>query len=137
MPGKFYSQAEIFFRKANADLKLAKYAFEVKDDELDVEIVFFHLQQAAEKYIKALLSHHGVHFGKIHDIERLISVCEENGVELPEYTREFIELNPYAVEGRYAMICDELSDAGKYIDLLELFKDVAASFLGGGPTGNG
>lgn len=129
MPDSFMRQWELLFRKANADLKLATYALAIEDNELDMEIVFFHLQQAAEKYLKALLSFNGIHFEKVHDIQRLIDVCITNSIELPAYTGSFVELNPFAVEGRYALIADDMADARKYIDLLNDLKDYVGRIL--------
>jgi len=39
-----------------------------EDEEIDMEAIYFHLQQASEKYIKSLLSFNKIHFEKIHDI---------------------------------------------------------------------
>ena len=65
MPDSMLRQYELFFRKGSADLKLATYALAIEDNELDMEIIFFHLQQAAEKYLKTLLSFNGIHFEKV------------------------------------------------------------------------
>ena len=40
---------------------------------IDIEVVFFHLQQATEKYIKAVLSYMDVHFSKTHDLLMLLN----------------------------------------------------------------
>lgn len=132
MPDSMLRQYELFFRKGNADLKLATYALAIEDNELDMEIVFFHLQQAAEKYLKSLISFHGIHFEKVHDIQRLIDVCITNSIELPEYTGSFVELNPFAVEGRYAIIADDMADAQKYVDLLNELKRFVERILTSG-----
>jgi len=42
-----------------------------EDEEIDMEAIYFHLQQASEKYIKSLLSFNKIHFEKIHDIRTL------------------------------------------------------------------
>lgn len=131
MQNNLIPQSEIYFRKANADLKLAKYALDIVDEELDMEIIFFHLQQAAEKYLKAILSCKGIHFGKIHDIERLITIIEQHGLNLPAYVQDLVDLNPYAVEGRYAVLVDDVSDADKYIKLLDDLKSLVATELAG------
>lgn len=122
MHDKFQPQHTIFFRKGTADLKLSSYAFSIEDDALDMEIVFFHLQQAAEKFLKTLLSFNNVHFEKIHDIRRLIDLCAANSISLPDYVEEFVALNPFAVEGRYATITDDTGDAQHYLTLLDQFK---------------
>ena len=130
MPGKFYHQYELMFKKANADLKLSIHALALEDNEIDREIIFFHLQQAAEKYIKSLLSFNGVHYEKIHDIKRLLGVCQENSITVPEYAEQFVELNPYAVEGRYAVIADDMADADVFVELLIKFKLFIADAVG-------
>lgn len=129
MPDRFLHQYEILFKKANADLKLATHALTIEEDEIDLEIIFFHLQQAAEKYLKTLLAFSNVHFEKIHDIKRLLDMCKANGIEFPGYATEFVELNPYAVEGRYAIIADDMGDAQKYVDLLQDFKGYVSNVL--------
>ena len=39
--------------------------------------ICFHAQQAAEKYLKALLAHKGVDFPRTHDIDFLLSECRK------------------------------------------------------------
>ena len=123
MPGNLLSLPELLCRKASADLKIAIHALDIEDEDLDLEIIFFHLQQAAEKYLKSLLSAHAVHYEKVHDIRRLLDLFRANTVALPSYVERFVELNPFAVEGRYALIADDMDDAQQYIDLLKHFRE--------------
>lgn len=122
MPAEFLHQYELFLQKAHADLKSAEILFRADDIEIDMSIVLFHLQQAAEKYLKALISHHGTHFEKIHDLRRLIDLCNECGIPLPAYTEDFVELNPFAVEGRYALLHDDMADAERFLGMLKEFE---------------
>ena len=120
--GKFLKQYEILYKKARADLKAAKILyedFEKGDDELDIETIMFHLQQCAEKLFKSLLSFNNIHITKTHDIERLLCILAENGIEVPKETKELIFLNEFAVEGRYAIIHDDIDDAKKYMIILD------------------
>jgi len=130
MPASFLRQYELMYQKATSDLALATHALAIDDNEIDIEIIFFHLQQAAEKYLKTLLSFHGVHYEKIHDIHRLIEICQVNSIELPNQTERLVDLNPFAVEGRYAVIADDLYDAQVFIDLLRIMKKYVASRIG-------
>lgn len=130
MPAKFPRQHELMYQKATSDLALATYALAIDDAEIDVEIIFFHLQQAAEKYLKALLSFHGIHYEKIHDIRRLIEICQANSIELPNQTEKLVDLNPFAVEGRYAVIADDLYDTQIFIDRLREMKAYVAARIG-------
>jgi HEPN domain-containing protein len=118
------------YQKGTSDLALAKYALAIDDSEIDVEIIFFHLQQAAEKYLKALLSFHDVHYDKIHDIRRLIKLCQTNSIELPNQIEELVNLNPFAVEGRYGVIADDMYDAKTFIDLLQKVRSYMANKIG-------
>jgi len=119
---EFLKQYEILYKKAKADLKAAKILlenFEKGEKELDLETIMFHLQQCAEKLLKSLLSYNKVHFTKTHDIERLLDELNRNQINVLEESEELIELSEYAVEGRYAIIHDDLEDANKYIKILE------------------
>jgi HEPN domain-containing protein len=61
----------------------------------------FHAQQAAEKFIKALLTKLQIEFPKTHSIERLIELLYP---ELPDVCSEIMEaadLTHYGVEVRY------------------------------------
>jgi HEPN domain-containing protein len=118
MPGKFPRQYEILLKKADADLALVQYVLTLEDKPIDIDIIFFHLQQAVEKYLKALICYNGVHFEKIHDIDKIITVCRNNSIDIPDYIEVFIELNQYAVEGRYAVISDDMDDAEGYAKFL-------------------
>ena len=42
----------------------------------------FHAQQAVEKLLKAVLSHHGVTYGRTHDLGRLVELVESSGLPL-------------------------------------------------------
>ena len=130
MPANFSRQYEIMYQKGTSDLALATYALAIDDSEIDVEIIFFHLQQAAEKYLKALLSFHDVHYDKIHDIRRLIKLCQTNSIELPNQVEELVNLNPFAVEERYGVIADDMYDAQTFIDLLQKVKSHVANKIG-------
>lgn len=93
MPANFIRQYELMYQKATSDLALATHALAIDDSEIDVEIIFFHLQRAAEKYLKTLLSFQDVHYEKIHDIRRLIELCQANSIVLPNKIEELVSLN--------------------------------------------
>jgi HEPN domain-containing protein len=122
MTHNFPHQYEIYFQKATADLGLVQQVLTLENAQVDRCIILFHLQQAAEKYLKAILSFKGVHFGKLHDLETIIELCIEHSIELPSYVEAFVELAPYAVEGRYDIITDENVDIVQVFALLEQFK---------------
>lgn len=114
-------QYEILFKKSITDLKVAKNIlrdFENGDDELDLDVIMFHLQQSAEKLLKSLIIYNKIHCTKIHDIEILISIISEHNINIIENVETLIPLSEFAVEGRYAIIQDDLYDVDKYIVVL-------------------
>ena len=121
---EFLKQYEILYKKAKTDLKVSKNLLEDienGDEDLDLETVMFHLQQCAEKLLKALLAFHKFHFTKTHDIEKLLSLLKQNSIDFSNDIEVLINLTDYAVEGRYAIIHDDMEDAQSYIELLEIF----------------
>jgi len=116
------SSYDIFIYKAIIDLNSAKCllkAFNNNEIEIDIEKIYFELQQSAEKYLKAQLSKFAINAPKSHDLEQIIDICRENHIELNEQVDLLIELSDYAVEGRYAIIHDDIDESDKYIALLE------------------
>ena len=122
---EFLKQYEVLFKKARTDLKTAKIilqSFENGDDELDLETIMFHLQQCAEKLFKSLLAYNKHHFTKTHDLELLLQNIYNEKIEIIDNIESLLPLSEYAVEGRYAIIHDDIEDAHQYIELLEKFK---------------
>lgn len=116
------NSAELFLYKATVDLNSAKYllsGFENDNLDIDIEKIYFELQQSAEKLLKSILSSHKIKFPKSHDIEQLIDLCEENNILLIKNIDILIELSDYAVEGRYSIIHDDINESTKYIEILE------------------
>jgi len=122
MPNKFQHQYEIYYNKATADLVLVQQVFVLQNPLIDKSIILFHLQQAAEKYLKSFLAFNNIHFGKLHDIKKILDLYIENGIIIPPEAETFVELTPYAVEGRYDFITDENIDIPRFIILLEQLK---------------
>jgi len=64
-----------WIEKADADLEVALgMAVEAGDNLRIREIVGFHCQQAAEKYLKALLTRNQIEFPTTHDSKRLLNL---------------------------------------------------------------
>jgi HEPN domain-containing protein len=83
--------------------------------------MLFHIQQSVEKLIKALFSYHSVRFSKTHDLDELVDLALEHGIALPPLMEKLTELSPYAVEGRYAIIHDDLHDIADMLAKSEQF----------------
>ena len=88
-----------WIRSADGDLAAAKHLLS-GGAEL-VHGAVFHAQQAAEKFLKAVLVWHQVEFSKTHDIGRLMDLLETVDPGLAELVREASTLTPYAIEARY------------------------------------
>jgi len=130
---EFIKQYFVLLKKAKIDLKVSKNLleyFENGDDELDLEVIMFHLQQCSEKSLKALLAYNHLHFTKTHDIEKLINALDDNNISILNNIKSLISLGEYAVERRYAIVHDDMENAQQYIDYLEklvLYVDDAIS----------
>lgn len=84
--------------KAESDLSNARLCL-AADQALDT--VCFHSQQAAEKHIKAFLIANEVEFPFIHNLEKLIELCEQRDPSFQNIRALSQGLTPYAVELRY------------------------------------
>lgn len=65
------------------------------------EIIGFHLQQAAEKILKALLTDAGVEFRRTHNLRVLMDLLQDNGHPLPEELATLDSWTPFATLMRY------------------------------------
>ena len=65
------------------------------------DIVAFHAQQAAEKYLKALLTRHQTEFPKTHVIRRLLILLGPVEPLIAEELDDANWLSPYGAEIRY------------------------------------
>jgi len=73
--------AEEWLRRAKSNLVRAK---QVKPAGAYWEDLCFDTEQAAEKAVKAILTHRKVQFSKIHDIGELLSLLDQSGEKIPE-----------------------------------------------------
>lgn len=71
------------------------------------EVIGFHLQQAAEKLLKALLCSLGVHYRRTHNLGELMHLLGKSGISLPRELDSLRDLTPYATDWRYDLIPGE------------------------------
>ena len=92
------------------------------------DTVCFHCQQAAEKYLKCLLTCLGIQAPRTHDLKALAALIPSKRPFAPRIA-DLVELNPYAVDVRYADDWREpqLSDARR---ALVLASEVRAAVRG-------
>ncbi|MEK7477574.1 MAG: HEPN domain-containing protein [Candidatus Coatesbacteria bacterium] len=92
-------QAARFLKKAAEDEAVLDLI--LASDKVSDDVVGFHAQQAAEKLLKALLSHLGLPFRRTHDLRGLIEVLEQGKCPVPEALVGIDELTPYGTLYRY------------------------------------
>lgn len=85
--------------KAEEDLKAGEVLLD--SDLEDFDSVGFHAQQAAEKFIKAVLVRHQIPFPKSHNIALLRELAAQVDKTLAEKLSPADSLTPYGVEFRY------------------------------------
>ena len=96
-----------------------------------VESFGFHVQQAAEKALKAWLALLGETYPLTHSIEALLDFLADRGTAVESF-RDLIDYTPYAVEFRYAGVDPEAEpiDRGGAIALVEaLLEQVQGELL--------
>ncbi|MGM0509379.1 MAG: HEPN domain-containing protein [Fusobacteriota bacterium] len=126
---KFEKNYEILLKKANTDLKSAEILYSTDNEEIDVEVILFHLQQAAEKYLKSLISYNGIHFSRTHD---LVQLLEDNSNELLNLKVDqdlLLELNQYAVTGRYNYISEIVENIDDYFNCVIVIKEIIMEII--------
>jgi HEPN domain-containing protein len=89
-----------WFRFADMDLESAEYLQGKRPQPL--EIICYHSQQAAEKYIKGYLISHGVlEPPKTHNLNLLMDMCLDYDKRFDEIEQACSTLTRYGVQPRY------------------------------------
>jgi HEPN domain-containing protein len=91
--------ARHWLEKADKDLRAGRL---VLDHDVSLGgVAAFHAQQAAEKYLKALLTWRQIAFTKTHDLGLLLELLGRDDPSLVGNLRAVIELTDFAVDARY------------------------------------
>jgi HEPN domain-containing protein len=118
--------------KGNSDLTNAKRTA-TSDGPYDTGC--FHAQQAAEKYLKAILAMHGMIIPRTHDLEELQILCVEFVRDADFNDLALEELSDYAVSVRYDFEfwpdVETVSDAIKIAEAVRLYAEQAISNMSG------
>jgi HEPN domain-containing protein len=96
---RHHERALLLLKKASEDEALLDEI--LTSEVVSDEIIGFHCQQAVEKMLKAVLSKHEVSYRKTHDLQELLSLISDHGIQYPDNFGEVDELSPYAVIYRY------------------------------------
>jgi HEPN domain-containing protein len=97
-PDDVLPEVRAWVSKAEGDFKNIELVMPSEDAPFDT--VCFHAQQAAEKYLKALLTFRGVPFGKTHDLSELALLLPEES-SVPGSCGDLADLADAAVASRY------------------------------------
>ncbi|MBI3268476.1 MAG: HEPN domain-containing protein [Planctomycetes bacterium] len=93
----------------------------------------FHAQQAAEKYLKAVVALAGLPIPHTHDLERILSVCVGAQLGVSLAPARLASLTPYAVQLRYSPTF--WPDAGTVRQALDIVDEVRAAVAAALPPG--
>jgi HEPN domain-containing protein len=106
-----------WLRRARSNLSRAKADRDLP--EVLYEDLCFDAQQAAEKSLKAVLVHRRVGFPKTHDINVLLGLLRNCGVDVPDEICQADSLTGFAVDIRYPGLTEPVTRA-EYEQALEL-----------------
>ncbi|MGL4671068.1 HEPN domain-containing protein [Cetobacterium sp.] len=90
-----------WFKFANEDLSSAQFLLNKVPTPL--EIICYHCQQSAEKYLKGFLLLNGEKLQRTHDLIFLNNICKKYSSEFENIEDDCLELIDYGVEVRYPM----------------------------------
>ena len=96
--------AKILAQKADSDLKVCEISLQ-HDGPLDV--VAFHLQQAVEKLLKALLAARTIVYPKTHDLDELMNLLPPDFSTVLSFRERISGWTAYAVDIRYEIVAYE------------------------------
>jgi HEPN domain-containing protein len=100
------------------------------DREIADEIVGLHAQQAAEKYLKAVLAYRGITYRRVHSITYLLGLLEDHEVAAPPRASELEAFTPWAPQARYDHEADATLDREAAVELVRGVRTWAAGELG-------
>ncbi|MDZ7672472.1 MAG: HEPN domain-containing protein [Halanaerobiales bacterium] len=109
--------------EGNNDLGLAKFV--IDNDGPYYDLVCFHCQQAAEKYLKAYIIYLGLYYKKIHNLQYLLSVIERKHVIPKKLYKTAEMLEKFATDSRYPDYWHDptLKETEECIKAAEMFKE--------------
>ena len=91
--------ALLLVRKAKGDESILDRLLD--DHDVPDDVLGFHVQQAVEKRLKAVLALNEVEYEHTHSVSYLTALIEKQGIHLPDCREEIEGLTPWAVAARY------------------------------------
>ncbi|MBC7228099.1 MAG: HEPN domain-containing protein [Thermoflexales bacterium] len=113
--------------KAEQDYQVVAF---LQDAGLPVyDVICFHAQQSAEKFLKAWLIEQGVDFPRTHDLEILAKLALPSFPDLQSLLDDLRFLTSFAVEIRYPGFAAEKEDADRCRDIAERLRALVLQTL--------
>jgi HEPN domain-containing protein len=94
------------------------------------DAVCFHVQQCAEKYLKAFLQEHGANFPKTHSLIDLLKLCSALDASFELQRDLLIQIDRYSVRYRYPGESADQDEAKQALQTLKPFRLFARQRLG-------
>ncbi|HPO50987.1 MAG TPA: HEPN domain-containing protein [Spirochaetota bacterium] len=94
-----------------------------KPKDVLYEDLCFNCQQCVEKSLKALLIYNNIEFPKTHSINLLLDLLISNSIYIPDFVKNSVILNVYAVITRYPNDYNKIT-RNDYLEALKITKDV-------------
>jgi HEPN domain-containing protein len=113
---------------AAIDLKTAEYLKNMKP--LPIEIICYHCQQSAEKYLKGYIVFYGIAPPRMHDLDELCKICLKYSNTFKNIADQCSDLTAYGVQPRYPMelILDE-EDMQQALDGAKAVKEFVVAIV--------
>jgi len=121
---------KILYDLARHDLEASRALIEVGQHKVGDETIGFHLQQAVEKGMKALMSERGMDLEKIHFIDELFASAKKKAIIIPDEFDRLVDLNPFAVKTRYEVFLDQPFRRKRLLNLVEKFLNWVTNQIG-------
>ncbi len=96
--------AQEWFKIAETDLSSAQFLQTMQP--LPIEIICYHCQQSAEKYLKGFLALLGEGIKKTHDLVQLNKICQKYDKDFIKIGEDCLLLTDYGVKIRYPFPMD-------------------------------
>jgi HEPN domain-containing protein len=118
------------------DLRVAEHSLSLYP--IPREMICYHCEQAAEKYLKAYLLSYDIKPPRTHDLQTLCKLCEKQDNSLAELRSDCSDLTKYAIRVRYPFEIEiEDSDAHKAITEAKHVMGMVSGLIGHLPPSEG
>jgi HEPN domain-containing protein len=113
--------ALLLVRKAKGDESILDRLLD--DHDVPDDVLGFHVQQAVEKRLKAVLALNEVEYEHTHSVSYLTALIEQQRIVLPGCREELEGLTPWAVAARYDGTFEKVLDRAAARKLVSELRD--------------